>query len=452
MPKISVIMPCLNVANYLEQCLDTVIHQTLEDMEILIVDAGSTDGTMEILNRYAKKDSRIRVFHSKKKSYGYQMNLGISMATGEYIGIVETDDMIQLDMFEALYKKAVDSEADYVKGTSEGFYRWADGKEWTFPIIPCKEFSMNGECIVVPKEIPSVFLYDNFLWNGIYRREFIQKIRFHETQGAAFQDIGVLFQIASTASKGVYIDHLVYHYRQDNLDASSYNKKGLSYAAVEYQYLEPFLQKLPVEWHKSYYLKMAGLTIDRFYIMAASGEYWEESHEKIEELRKRVNYAVNHQLISEEDCDVWQRSLWQNVCLFLEGSEEFYRYVRDQYEEKLNTLQELYKVVYQHKVYIFGAKKPGQFLHLVLEQWGMNQVEGYCDNNSALQGKMVQTKRVFSPEEAVTRDAEAYYVITSVLHMEEMKHQLMQLGVREEFIKIYHPEMDMRFLRERFVI
>lgn len=452
MPKVSVIMPCLNMAKYISCCLDTVIHQTLTDIEILLVDAGSTDGTVEILQEYAKKDSRIHILHSDKKSYGYQMNLGIASAKGEYIGIVETDDKIQLNMFEILYKRAVETAADYVKGTSEGFYLWPDGREWRFPIIPCKDLQTKSEDMVSPKDTPSLFLYDNFLWNGIYRREFIQKIRFHETPGAAFQDIGVLFQIISTASKGIYLNQLVYHYRQDNIGASSYNKKSLSYTAVEYQHTEQFLQGLSAAWEKVYYLKMAGLTRDRFYVMAGSGEFWEESRESIEELRKRLRYAVEQKVICAEECDAWQGELWRDLCVFLESPELLYQNFRKEYEDKLNALKKLFQIVReQPKLYLFGATRQAQFLHIVLAQWGIKNIAGYCDNNNKLQGKEIQGKMVYSPEKAVGEKEQAYYVITSMRHWSEMKSQLLQLGVKEEFIGVYNPEIELRLLRERLV-
>ena len=102
MPKVSVIMPSLNVVQYIQECMESVVRQTLSDIEIICVDAGSTDGTLEILQEFAKKDQRISIIVSDKKSYGYQMNLGLKAAKGEYIGIVETDDFIEPNMYEDL--------------------------------------------------------------------------------------------------------------------------------------------------------------------------------------------------------------------------------------------------------------------------------------------------------------------------------------------------------------
>lgn len=102
MAKVSVILPSLNVGKYIGQCLESVVKQTLKDIEIICVDAGSTDGTLETINEYVERDSRVKLIVSDKKSYGYQMNLGISAATGTYIGIVETDDFVSENMYEDL--------------------------------------------------------------------------------------------------------------------------------------------------------------------------------------------------------------------------------------------------------------------------------------------------------------------------------------------------------------
>ncbi|WP_039790664.1 glycosyltransferase family 2 protein, partial [Paenibacillus riograndensis] len=107
MPKVSIIMPSLNIATYIKECMDSVVAQTLQDIEIICVDAGSTDGTREILQEYATRDSRIRILDSDRKSYGYQVNWGFDVAKGKYLGIVETDDYIEPEMFQTLYDVAI---------------------------------------------------------------------------------------------------------------------------------------------------------------------------------------------------------------------------------------------------------------------------------------------------------------------------------------------------------
>ena len=134
MPKVTIIMPSLNVIKYIRPCMESVLKQTLKDIEILAIDAGSNDGTLEILEEYATLDSRVQVIRSDKKSYGYQLNLGILLAHGEYVGIVETDDMIMPDMYETLYDAAIETDAEYVKGRAEYFIEVTNGNIWNRPI------------------------------------------------------------------------------------------------------------------------------------------------------------------------------------------------------------------------------------------------------------------------------------------------------------------------------
>lgn len=426
-------MPCLNVVKYIKSCIDSVIHQTLEDIEILIIDAGSTDGTLELLLEYEKKDSRIHIVHSKKKSYGYQMNTGISLAMGEYIGIVETDDFIQHDMFELLYKEAVRENADYVKGTSEGVYQSADGIEWRFPILPWP--GLQEKKVVIPREIPEIFLNDNFLWNGIYRTKFLKKIKFNETPGAAFQDIGVLFQIASHAEKGVYINHLVYNYRQDNLGASSYNTKSLLYVAAEYKNIEQFFPKLSRDWKDVYYLKMGRLCIDRFLFMARSGYYWNESEKGIEELRKKLLSAVE-----ERTGYLKERLDWSQLQMFMTNPYLLYESLRNEYLDKTKKLFNVLETVKGKRVYIFGAGKYGMFIHMFLHLHNV-EVIAFCDNNSRRWGQTVQTIPVISPVEAVTGGSEVFYVAAVKNHIQEIIEQLLRLGIEENRITFYDSEI-----------
>ena len=125
--KVSVILPSLNVADYMEECLESVINQSLRELEIICVDAGSTDGTKEILDDYAGKDSRITVLQSDIKSYGKQVNIGLDYASGEYIGILETDDWIEADMYQCLYETARADALDYAAADFDTFYQLQNG-------------------------------------------------------------------------------------------------------------------------------------------------------------------------------------------------------------------------------------------------------------------------------------------------------------------------------------
>ena len=104
--KISIIVPVYNVEKYLERCLDSLINQTLKDIEIICINDGSTDNSSEILKEYAKKDSRIIIINQNNQGISVARNNGMNKAKGKYIGFVDSDDWVDLDFFEKLYKAA----------------------------------------------------------------------------------------------------------------------------------------------------------------------------------------------------------------------------------------------------------------------------------------------------------------------------------------------------------
>ena len=115
MPKVSIIIPTYNVEAYLKECMDSVTRQTLKDIEIICINDGSTDGSLEILKEYADKDPRIVLVDKENEGYGVGMNIGLDKASGEYIGIVEPDDFVPLNMYEDLYNTAKENDLDFVK-------------------------------------------------------------------------------------------------------------------------------------------------------------------------------------------------------------------------------------------------------------------------------------------------------------------------------------------------
>ena len=117
MPKVSVIIPVYNTEKFLRKCLDSVCNQTLQDIEIICINDCSTDGSSEILREYAGKDNRIKLIELFENGGAAKArNIGIDIAHGEYIGFVDSDDFVDLDFYEKLYKKAVETGADAVKG------------------------------------------------------------------------------------------------------------------------------------------------------------------------------------------------------------------------------------------------------------------------------------------------------------------------------------------------
>ena len=120
MAKVSIIVPTYNVENYLVECLESIVNQTLKDIEIICIDDGSTDNSGKILDEYAQKDSRIKVIHKENAGYGKAMNLGLDNATGEYIGFVDSDDFVGEDTYKTSIDKQHQPRAQNPGGINPG--------------------------------------------------------------------------------------------------------------------------------------------------------------------------------------------------------------------------------------------------------------------------------------------------------------------------------------------
>lgn len=242
MPKVSVIVPVYNVEKYITECIDSIIAQTLKDIEIICVDDGSTDKSAVILDSYAKKDGRIMVVHRQNAGYGAAMNAGLSLATGEYIGIVESDDCILPQMYETLYDCAKMNKLDIVKADAFYWLQFCDYRKCTHR----KRLDGYYNRVLGLKERRIFFDFYMNTWTGIYRKEFIDefKIRYNETPGASYQDNGFWIQTLAFCKNAMWIDKAFYLYRQDNPAASIKSKDKIYAMSNEYDYLKKKLETM----------------------------------------------------------------------------------------------------------------------------------------------------------------------------------------------------------------
>ncbi len=241
--KVSVILPSLNVCRYIEECLESVVNQTLKDIEIICVDAGSDDGTLEIINDYAAKDDRIKVLISDRKSYGYQMNIGVDNASGEYIGIVETDDYVLPEMYEELYKIASENDLDLIRSD---FYRFTGSGETLSKAYNRQTGDVSAyNHIYDIKHNQIAFRFLMNTWCGIYKKEFLDKnhIRHNETPGASYQDNGFWFQTLMFSEKAWFLDRAFYMNRRDNVDSSVFSTGKVYCICDEYDHIYSILKK-----------------------------------------------------------------------------------------------------------------------------------------------------------------------------------------------------------------
>ncbi len=218
MAKVSIIIPVYGVEKYLRECLDSVLAQTLEDLEIILLDDGGKDSCPQMIDEYAAKDSRIVAIHKENGGYGHTCNMGLERATGEYVAIVEPDDFIDKNMYKELYNKAVENDADIVKS---GYYENYDLGEDSFKKLKpeLKGFAVPNKVFTL-KEYPQFVRMHPSIWSCIYKREFLEKnqIRFVEAPGAGWTDNPFQVQTMCLADRIVYVDKPYYYWRKCNLD------------------------------------------------------------------------------------------------------------------------------------------------------------------------------------------------------------------------------------------
>ncbi|MBQ3015192.1 MAG: glycosyltransferase [Clostridia bacterium] len=248
MAKVSIVIPIYNVEKYLRQCLDSVVNQTLEDIEIICVNDGSKDSSPEIIEEYVKKDKRVKAIHKENSGYGNSMNRGFDAATGEYIGIVESDDYAEPDMFEKLYNCAKENDLDACKSGFFFYYSIPEEKNIPAPVassVMCKKVFSPTDDFKSLREQIEFFNIKPTIWSAIYRKDFIREnnIRFNETPGASFQDTSFNFKVWALAKRVKLMEECFLHYRQDN-EASSINSSAKVFCVCdEYREIESFLNE-----------------------------------------------------------------------------------------------------------------------------------------------------------------------------------------------------------------
>ncbi len=224
---ISVIIPVYNVEQYLYDCLISVIDQSYFDIEIILVDDGSTDNSGEICNIFASRDERIKVIHKENGGLSSARNAGLDIARGKFIIFVDSDDYLNRDMIEKLYGALELSKAE-IACCDYTTLKFND------------EISDNIEVLKQRDAISRLFDDDGFkcfAWNKIYKRSLFSNIRYPE--GKLFEDITTTYQLFKKVNKIVYIKEKLYYYRQreNSITKTNFNKRNRDLIdAIEFVY------------------------------------------------------------------------------------------------------------------------------------------------------------------------------------------------------------------------
>ena len=239
---LSVIVPVYNVEDYLSKCIDSLIVQTLKDVEIILVNDGSTDKSGDICDKYRLKDNRIKVIHKENGGTSDARNTGIEIARGKYISFVDSDDWIDPHMFEKLYNLAIENEAD---------------------IVQCDYIKVYDENVIVNNISENITKYNSeqilhelygpnyiktvIVCNKIYKRELFNEIRF--PKGKFYEDEFTTYKILHKANLIIDTNIPMYYYRQREGSKmnSNFNIKKLDGLEALKERKEYFIQNELIE-------------------------------------------------------------------------------------------------------------------------------------------------------------------------------------------------------------
>lgn len=240
-PKVSVIIPVYNNEKYVRRCVESVLDQTLTNIEVICVNDGSTDSSQDILHEYADKDERVVVIDKENSGYGANLNIGFKKATGDFIAILESDDFAEPVMLEKLYQVCIDHDLEVARANFNLY--WSEPVEKDVFL----ELFLPEECnrVIDPsnREDQHCFYVQPAIWSAIYKRSFIEdnSLDLLETPGAAYQDTSFNFKVWACAERVMFLNEPFVHYRQDN-ESSSINNPGKVYSICdEYTEIERWL-------------------------------------------------------------------------------------------------------------------------------------------------------------------------------------------------------------------
>ena len=220
MVKVSIIVPVYNVQGYLPACLNSLIKQNLRDIEIICVNDGSTDNSLEILENFARKDKRIKVIDKQNEGPGIARNIGIKEAKGEYIGFVDPDDRIGLDMYEKMYNQAKKLGSDIVICDFIKYQEWT-GKSWKHNFFIKAKNSMQDEPLYIKSGVnmERKDIYDTLLispcysWNRLYRTSLLKDNDILFSEKRCYEDCIFILKSHIKANMISYISEPLYIYR-----------------------------------------------------------------------------------------------------------------------------------------------------------------------------------------------------------------------------------------------
>ena len=259
MPKVSIIVPVYNVEKYLRKCIDSLINQTLNDIEIICINDGSTDKSLKILKEYKNKDSRIILLNQENSGQSVARNRGIEIAKGEYLGFVDPDDWIDLDYYEKLYNAASTNDTDIAVG---GIIRVTGIKKKKFLNFEKETLTDNTKLKFELCDVPE----KSYIWNKIYKTQKLKEINLKFEEGRIFEDCIFTPQALFFLGKMVTVPNTYYYYlRRNNSTVKQRSQKANADSIYAHKKASEFIKEHNIDISsfepKTYRFKIFGVTI-----------------------------------------------------------------------------------------------------------------------------------------------------------------------------------------------
>lgn len=249
-PKFSIIIPVYNVENYLSKCLDSIINQTLLDIEIICIDDGSMDNSFKILLEYAKIDSRISIIKKENGGLSSARNAGMNVAKGNYICFVDSDDYIAFDFCERLYTEILEHNPDIIVFGANIFPMTKETDSWTYN-------NLSPYTQQFKKFEPEILLSNNrgypFVWRNSFKRSFLVKYNLKFDENVKFGE-DTVFQVCAFpgANNISYIGDKLYNYRYDRKNSLMFNSRRDDFKRLK-QHMN-IIESIAIYWKKRKFL------------------------------------------------------------------------------------------------------------------------------------------------------------------------------------------------------
>lgn len=295
MVKVSVIIAVYNVEKYLEECLDSVINQTLEDIEIICINDGSTDSSLNILNNYAANDKRVKVISQKNAGRSSASNLGLSIAKGDYVYFVDSDDVVKLSALEETYNYALEKSADVVMFQAINWISAEDRYYRTniYDMSRIVEFN-DGNVFDYNDLDDLIFHIPVTPWSKIYKNSFLREIDAKFPEGLIFEDNIFYWDVIFNAKRIAFYEKCLYiRRRRSDSIMSKGDQRFVDSIAINNLMIDRFKKYGSFEKFKNtLYNRKVNLTYNRFVEIDDEFEdlYFDKLHEDYEDIVSKGLY------------------------------------------------------------------------------------------------------------------------------------------------------------------